>query len=342
MTMTVSLFDPLADTRWEDLLERHPCASVFHSRGWLEALRRTYGYEPVVLTATSRGRLKSGLVLCRIRTLMSRRLVSLPFSDHCEPLVDSPHDLAALLQFLEAGIRDRRWSSFELRPRSLPLDGPQSAASYCLHTLDISRSPEQIFDAFHHSSTKRAIHRAERERLGYESGTSPRLLSSFYDLLRMTRRRHGLPPQPLAWFRNLVACLREKVTIHVADQDGAPIAGMLTLSFKKTMVYKYGGSDARQHRLGGMPYLFWRAIQDAKVHGIEELDLGRSDLDQAGLVRFKDHLGAARSMMTYYTSPHRPAVHARPISRAVRRLVVDHLPDAALDLTSRLLYKHLG
>ena len=55
------------------------------------------------------------------------------------------------------------------------------------------------------------------------------------------------------------------MTIHVASKDGLPIAGILTLSFKKTLVYKYGGSDAAHHSLGGMPFLFWRAIQEAQA-----------------------------------------------------------------------------
>jgi len=380
MSAGVFVLDPLADTRWDELLDRHPRASVFHSRGWLEALRRTYGYEPIALTTNERGPLGNGLALCRVRTWMSRRLVSLPFSDHCEPLVDRPDDLAAVIGFLTGEVETRRWRSFELRPRYVALvpgvlaaetgkkrsdslemgfrqvdpSGLAEGASYCLHTLDLARPAEQIFDGFHHSSTQRAIRRAEREGLSYEAGTSEQLLSSFYGLLRLTRRRHGLPPQPLAWFRNLAACLGDAhstrfarsgqgLTIHVASKDGLAVASILTLSFKKTMVYKYGGSDAAHHPLGGMPFLFWRAIQDAQAQGIEELDLGRSDLDQPGLVAFKDHLGATRSTLTYYACPERrtAAAHDGLLSRAAKRLVA-HLPDAALDLTGRLLYKHLG
>jgi len=70
------------------LAESPPRASVFHSRGWLEALKRTYGYEPIVLTTTPDGPLSNGLVLCRVKTWLSRRLVSLPFSDHCDPLLN--------------------------------------------------------------------------------------------------------------------------------------------------------------------------------------------------------------------------------------------------------------
>ena len=48
--------DPCKDLRWPRFLERHPDASVFHTPGWLEALRRTYEYEPVVYTTSSPGR----------------------------------------------------------------------------------------------------------------------------------------------------------------------------------------------------------------------------------------------------------------------------------------------
>jgi hypothetical protein len=343
--MSVSVLDPLADNRWDALVDRHPRASVFHSRGWLEALKRTYGYESIVLTTTGQGPLENGLALCRVRTWTSQRIVSLPFSDHCDPLVDRPDDLSAMLAFLMDRTAQKRWRSIELRPRD-PAAAPGAlaqGASYWLHTLDLARRAEQVFDGFHHSSTQRAVRRAEREGLSYEAGRSETLLSSFYGLLRLTRRRHGLPPQPVAWFRSLAACLGDGLTVHIASKNQVPIAGILTLTFKKTMVYKYGGSDAAYHALGGMPFLFWHAIQDAQARGFEELDLGRSDVDQPGLIAFKDHLGATTAKLTYCTWPERrtKTPHDGLIARAAR-LVVGHLPDAALDLTGRLLYRHLG
>ena len=122
-----------------------------------------------------------------------------------------------------------------------------------------------------------------------------------------------------------------------------PVAGILTLTFKQSMVYKYGGSDAAYHPLGAMPFLFWRAIQAAKALGVEELDLGRSDLDQPGLIAFKEHLGGVRSELAYYTRPERRtrALGRGPAAR-LAGMAVRHLPDAVLDLSGRLLYRHLG
>jgi len=49
---TVHVLDPLTDPRWPEFIERHPAASVFHSRGWLRALQMTYGYEPLAVTTS--------------------------------------------------------------------------------------------------------------------------------------------------------------------------------------------------------------------------------------------------------------------------------------------------
>ena len=351
--MTVRIVeDPVEDPSWSGLLDRHPAASVFHSPGWLSALRQTYGYEPFVVTTSPGPMLENGVVVCRVKGWTSRRLVSLPFSDHCDPLVDRSDDLSEILALLAGEARTASWRSVELRPRAFVGQAFEVAAhacglkpsgEYCLHRVDLRAEATEIFRRFHPSSTQRAVRRAEREGVTYETGTSSRLLTSFYGLLRLTRRRHGLPPQPLAWFRNLVTCLGDRVLIHVASRDGQPIASILTLSFKNTMSYKYGGSDASFHRLGGMPFLFWRVIQDAQARGFVELDLGRSDVDQPGLVAFKEHLGATRSMLTYYRYPERQADAGRSdwMSR-VARGVFAHLPDATLDLAGRLLYKHLG
>src|SRR5260370_41497972 len=101
-TVKIHILNPLVDRRWDELVARHPGASVFHQRGWLEALARTYGYEPYVLTSASPGEpLKDGIVLDRVSSWITGcRLVSLPFSDHCDPLLDNPSDLRGFLDRL--------------------------------------------------------------------------------------------------------------------------------------------------------------------------------------------------------------------------------------------------
>ena len=345
--MSVYQIDPVQDPRWGEFLGRHPHASVFDCPAWLEALRRTYDYEPFILTTSPPGaELTNGLPVCRIRSwLAGHRLVSVPFSDHCEPLGDRPEELYEILSFLTRQVERGNWRYVEVRPRSCaPLANAfQAIRTYHFHKLDLSPSLEELFRRFHKASVQRKIRRSEREGLTCEAGASERLLAQFYHLLRMTRRRHGVPPQPLVWFRNLIDCLGEKVTIYVASKDGKPIASILTLSFKETVVYKYGGSDARYHNLGGMPFLFWRTIQEAKNMAFKEFDLGRSDPENLGLVTFKDHLGASRSALTYYRYPASKAVRAaRDWKLQAAQRMLAHMPDPVLALAGKFLYKHFG
>ncbi len=98
---------------------------------------------------------------------------------------------------------------------------------------------------------QRKIRRAEREELKYEDGNSEALLRKFYRLLVTTRRRQYLPPQPLAWFRGLVAAFGSDLKIRIASKGDVPVAGILTLSNQRCVVYKYGGSIASLNKFGG-------------------------------------------------------------------------------------------
>ena len=93
------LEDPISDPQWAALLERHPAASIFHTPGWLNALRQTYGYHPFVITASAGSSLDNGLVVCQVNSWVSRRLVSVPFSDHCDPLVNGGLELNEILTY---------------------------------------------------------------------------------------------------------------------------------------------------------------------------------------------------------------------------------------------------
>jgi D-aspartate ligase len=339
--------DPLRDSRWADFLQRHPRASVFHTATWLTALQRTYGYEPIGFTTSPPGmELENALLACRVDSwLTGHRLVSLPFSDHCEPLVNHPADLYSLFEAVQQQSRDYELSYIELRPlRQLDtrLSLFQNNANFCLHQLDLNPELDALYRNCHKSSIQRKIKRAEREGLVIREGRSDLLLDTFYHLQRLTRRRHGLPPQSRSWFRNLAESFGEALKIRVAYKSQEAIAAILTLQFKDTLVYKYGCSDARFHRLGGVHFLFWNSIREAKESGLKCFDLGRSDENNPGLITFKDRWGAARSTLSYvrYSLRHpRPSTGNR--KHQISKQVFAHAPNWFLSVASSLLYKHV-
>ncbi|MBZ5679314.1 MAG: GNAT family N-acetyltransferase [Acidobacteriia bacterium] len=225
-----------------------------------------------------------------------------------------------------------------------PADGVLKASgSYCFHTLDLTPTLEQLFRNLHRDSIQRRIQRAEKERLTCEAGRSPELVSEFYRLVRMTRRRHQLVPQPRSWFRNLVECMGEDLQIRVARKDGFGVAAMLTLRHRSRVIYKYGCSDERFHNLAGVPFLFWRLIEESKTSGIEEIDFGRSDLENQGLIRFKDRFGTRKTLLTYfrYSPTSKGAIASSWGSQAVRQ-ILSVLPEVVSPAAGRILYRHIG
>jgi CelD/BcsL family acetyltransferase involved in cellulose biosynthesis len=339
--------DPLNDPRWAELLDRHAQASVFHSPKWLQALRTVYGYVPVVVTTCPPGEcLTNGLVFCRIKSwLTGQRFVSLPFSDHCEPLVDDSSELDEILLYIRQHVDKDTWRSIEIRPVSNEPSGRTMFArgvSYCFHRLDLRPTAEELFRRFHKDCVQRKIRRAERENLRYEEGTSENLLREFYRLLVLTRRRQYLPPQPMEWFRGLIAAFGKDLKIRVASKDGIAVASILTLSHKKSMVYKYGCSDTKFKRFGGTSLLFWKTIQEAKDRGFEEFDLGRSDMDNLGLITFKDRWCGQRALLHYWTYPNRASRPTASWKKGLARQVVSAVPNLALVGLGRLLYRHIG
>lgn len=347
--------DPLQDPRWATFVEEHPRSSVFHSIPWLQALQQTYGYQPIVHTTSGPGeRLRDGIVFCRVESwITGRRLVSLPFSDHCEPLVDDPSCLYFLLSTLQERFKTENWKSMEIRPvqRLEVSAGLRPVDGYYLHWLDLYPDVSTLFANLHQSSTRRKIQRAEREALTYRDGHSDSLLEDFYQLLLLTRRRHGLPPQPRSWFRNLKDSFGKCLKIRVAYRGALPIASIITIQHQDTLVYKYGCSDAGFHNLGGMHLLLWTSILEAKSEGLRTFDLGRSDLGNMGLITFKDRWGAVRSPLTYYQYSKSPSASGSmsfegPDWRAwlarVAKPVFSCIPDRFISAAGTLLYKHIG
>src|SRR5262249_736506 len=113
--------DPLQDPRWERLMARHARSSVFHSANWLRALHRAYGYEAFAISANHPDEeLDNALAFCRVESrITGRRLVSLPFSDHCDPLVGGAEEFELLLTHTRGLAEAAKEDYIEIRPVAL-------------------------------------------------------------------------------------------------------------------------------------------------------------------------------------------------------------------------------
>jgi Acetyltransferase (GNAT) domain len=344
--------DPTEDPRWAELAKRHPDASVFHSVSWLKALRCTYGYEPVAFTTSPpNGELKNGLVFCHVNSwLTGHRLVSLPFSDHCEPLFDSAEDVSFLIRYLQATLERKEWEYLEVRPVNVHFGqtdhgiGFVPSATYFLHSLDLRPNLEDIFRNLDKDSVQRRVQRARQADLVEKCGATHELLKEFYRLTVITRSRQQVPPQPYAWFQNLIQSQGKALEIRVAYQGETPVAAILTLRFRDTVYYKYGCSDGRFNKFGAMPWLLWNAIADAKSNGADEFDMGRTDTDNEGLLTFKNHWVPQPKELVYWRFPEtsRSLESADGWKLKMAKRAFSQMPNGLLTITGKLIYRHIG
>ncbi len=213
--------DPIENPRWAELLDRHPSASIFHSPGWLNALRQTYGYEPFVVTTSTGSTLENGLVACRgqgmdvapagvaavLRSLrsvsgrsppISRTALTLPARTCTPERLDAPWRCVRRPVVAQAFAESPPMSADAERRLLLSPTRPARRGD-----RDLPAIPSLEHAAGHSS---RRARRPDAMNAAHPNDCS----RASTGLLRMTRRRHGLPPQPLAWFRNLIACLGDR------------------------------------------------------------------------------------------------------------------------------------
>jgi Acetyltransferase (GNAT) domain len=342
--------DPTKDARWSRFVELHPKASVFHTVGWLQTLQHTYGYEPLAFTTSPPDtELENGMAFCYITSwLTGRRLVSLPFSDHCELLCDSTEELKFLFHSLQTTLGQQNWKYLEVRPIDqlfgrLREAGCFPGARYFLHKLDLRPNLDEVFARLDKNSVQRRIQHAERAGLIEKRGRSEELLRDFYRLFVITRGRHQLPPTPYAWFQNLIQGMGEALEIRTGYKDGTPAAAILTLRFKDVLYYKYGSSDARFHKLGATPWLLWNAISAAKLSGVNEFDMGRTEEGNTGLLTFKNHWVPTPTQLVYWNYPEVSGVGSvEGWKMKVAKRVFSFMPRKLMALTGSLVYRHIG
>jgi CelD/BcsL family acetyltransferase involved in cellulose biosynthesis len=345
--LATTTLDPAEDPRWAALLRRRPSSSVFHSPPWLRALRDTYGFEfraEVVLDPT--GQATQGWAHCLVQDVMDPRIVSLPFSDYCDPLVDDVDSWLALTGgVVDAGVR----THLRCLDTGVPLADPRFTVTDRArwHGVDLALDDEARWHALD-GSTRRAIRRARDQGITVSVAEDVSELRAFFELhLRVRRHKYGLLAQPYRFF----LALWER---FLATGDGAlmlarrgedVVGGVLFLGWGDTLYYKFNASDA--HHLTARPndLIVWESLALARSRGYRLLDFGLSSWDQDGLVRFKrKYASDERTIHLLRHAPTEPSAREREtralLGELTGILVGADVPDHVTEEAGDALYRY--
>lgn len=338
--------DPTADSHWDADLEACPGATFFHGASWARVMQGTYGFKPVYFVVRCSGRLESLLPMMEVDSwLTGRRGVSLPFTDECAPLCTGPDAFGPLYQTALDYGRIRHWKYLECRGGLHLHANPPPSVSFLGHRLDLRGGETSLFSRCE-SSTRRAIRKAEQGGLTIEWSRDLEAVAAFYGLLCKTRRRHGVPPQPLGFFANIhrhVLAQRQGWVV-LARLGQRPVAGAIYFSFRKTATYKFGASDDKFQHLRANNLVMWEAIKHYAKEEFDNLDFGRTSLTNEGLQRFKRSWGAVEYPIDYVRHDMRTGGISivRDAASGLHTRILAKLPDPAFRLIGSLLYKHMS
>lgn len=339
--------DPLTEPRWLDLLAGSPDATVFHHPGWLELLGRGFRFGMTACCiAQEDGALAGGLPVAEVSSrLTGRRLVALPFSDLCPPLVarDAPPGSEVALGEALGELQRRRGLPLEVRGTGEALREAPPGERFHHHVLALEPDVTAVERRFAKPQVLRGVRRARREGLEAVLATDREALEAFYRLHVVTRRRLGVPTQPRRFILGFEALFGAGLGfVLLVLREGEPVAAGVFLTFGETLLYKYGASDPRFLPLRPNNLLFMEAIRWGCGHGMRRLDFGRTHWGHESLRAFKLAWGAEERELRYrYVGAAVPGGR-RARSERVLAGVIRRSPPLAGRVIGEALYRHAG
>jgi len=345
-TMTnVRQVDPRTDPLWA-VLARGAGGSLFTSPPWIGAVCDTYGFEPTARVAVdSAGRPLAGVAWIDVCDVRGSRRLALPFCDRADPIVGdadawllvSGDPLAGDLPFT---LRCLAGSPAVADPRLTVL------GEAAWHSTALDRPLDDLYAAVR-PHTRRNIGTAERARVEVVLRDDADAMVEYHRLhVGLRKRKYGLLAQPLEFFERIRQAFApgDALRIALALVDGRPVAGAVYVVWGDTVYYKFGASRADFLPLRPNDALHWRLIRWAHDRGLRTLDWGLSDLDQPGLVAYKDNWASEQGRIATLNAGGRPRGESAEVGRLLTEftgLLTDpSVPDAVSDRAGAALYRY--
>jgi hypothetical protein len=330
---------------WDDQIARLPGASFFHGGTWTRVIQQTYGYQLCHFVVRENDEIKGLLAMMEVNSpLTGRRGISLPFTDSCALLSQNEISTSALFGAAVSLGQERKWRTMELRGGDLPVSAEPSV-SFLNHKLDLTPCEADLYNGFD-ASVRRAIRKSESSGLKVETPNDILAMRDFYRLVAVTRKRHGLPPQPFRFFQALHRHVIGPGLGHLAlvRRGSVAIAGAIFFRFGATAVYKFGASDERFQEFRANNMIMWHAIKLYAALGCRTLDFGRTSLRNEGLRRFKLGWGSTETPLQYFKYDFRERSFTRDRDEATgwHNRFFRILPRPISRLIGTLLYPHIA
>lgn len=337
----------LNDPRIIQFLLVNEHSSVYHHPAWLKAIFNTFSHIPYyVIIEGSDGNIGGLLPFVAINSLITgRRIVSLPFSTYCNPLI-SDSQLNDAIKFLSEQFHNYKQIEIRTSAQLKNIDsGFYKSSNFFTHFIQLEGTIENTLNAMHRTAVRPYIRKAEKNNLVIRFGESEKDLKIFYKYETSLRRRLSYPPLPYKFYFNIWNELKKYnlILLPMIEHKGRTIAAGFILKFRQVYYLEYAASDRNYAHLYPIHKLYWEVIKLALSDGAKYVDFGRTSVNNESLLAFKDRWNTLRTQLFYYYYPsERLRLNNQSKLKNMFGFVNRNLPDKILQLEGKIIYPHLS
>lgn len=345
MESRLTIIDPTTHPGWDDLVLSNRNYSFFHSSSWARAIKDTYHFRPLYFTLIDAGAIKVLVPIMEIKNpLLPKKGVSLPFTDMSDPIIDDTVDRKIVFDEIEAYGKNAGWKYLEIKGDA-HFDEDVPFTQFWGHTLDITDNEDDIYRGFA-NGTKGNIKKSLREGMEVTINGSSESIDAFYSLQSITRKRHGLPPQPRSFFEQVKKSVLSTGNgfVALASFKGKIVAGAVFFHFGTKAVYKYAASDVAYQNLRANNLVLWEAIRWFSARKYTSLSLGRTEPDNDGLRYFKNGWGTTEQIVKYYKYDVLKNTYSRENVKVpgMYTAIFKKMPSPILNAVGSIMYRYVA
>lgn len=311
---------------WDEFVNSHPLATVFHLSAWNRIAKKVYGIEnTIVVSRGSDGRIRGGSPLFFAKRPGSWYVTSGVFGSY-GPILVREGDREALRETLDAVTeytREKKAKFLHLKA----LEGPKGKNDFTHPSYDrqdiwvtafmaIGGTPDDLWKSLP-GPMRTKVRKAEKSELavrwGGGSGRGERELFEFYDVLADNMHRKGSPIYGYAFMQEImkefadgnagvetdVLILELPPTDGIEKRNSEVVSGAMVLRHAGVVYVPFVSSRAKFFPLRPNNLLYWEIIRDGNARGMKWLDFGTS-IRGASTLKFKESWGATTYPVVSY------------------------------------------
>lgn len=321
----------------DGFLNSHPDTTPFHRREWMTAVTNGCGHRAHCLVAGDP--IVAVLPLHEIHSsLFGRALVSTGFAVGGGILASDPAAVAPLAEAAWKLAQETSCPSLELRGGALPDEWEPDHTTYLGFARDLAADHEAELLAIPRKQ------RAEvRKALGNDLTIDLGDRAAHYAVYAESVRNLGTPVFPRSLFDSVLDIFGTDADILTVRKDGVPLASVLSLYHRGTVMPYWGGGTAMARPPRANDMMYFALMRHARERGCTRFDFGRSKAG-TGAAAFKHNWGFEGIALAYAKRSVGKARSVNPLDPQYSRKVQlwQKLPLAITNRLGPLIARGLG